>query len=245
MAKKDKKPKKLTQKPAAKAKPAKKAAKPAPKAVKTAKPAKPTPKTVAKAVSEKPAKVAAKPVKDAKKKKGKNPDDSDFEDFEEDLSFEGTSLLEDFKNKSPEEIEELRQLLGESVQADEDEVEIALRDAEGRLYCRMRECDELATVDGYCRFHYLKLWKRIQLRKKILTDGKLEKYIEELTLRYPDKYIEMIREDLKSEKGFLAAIQELEIEDIAEDTESEEDDTLLEEVRGIQSANTDDGDDGF
>lgn len=147
---------------------------------------------------------------------------------------------EEIKKKSPEEMEELRALLGETDA--EDEVEIALRDAEGRLYCKMRECDELATVDGYCRFHYIKLWKRIQLRKKILTDGKLEKYIEELTLRYPDKYIEMIREDLRSEKHFLAAIQELEIDDVNDEPiDSDDDQGLMDEVRGLQTAG--DGDD--
>ncbi len=147
---------------------------------------------------------------------------------------------EEIKKKSPEEMEELRELLGE-VDA-EDEVEIALRDAEGRLYCKMRECDELATVDGYCRYHYIKLWKKIQLRKKILTDGKLEKYIEELTLRYPDKYIEMIRADLRSEKHFLAAIQELEIDDVNDEPiDSDDDQGLMDEVRGLQTAG--DGDD--
>ena len=43
----------------------------------------------------------------------------------------------------------------------------------------------------------------------ILADGKLDKYIEELTRRYPDKYVEIIRKDLKSEKDFTGAIQEL------------------------------------
>src|SRR5690606_16481447 len=140
----------------------------------------------------------------------------------------------------PEQMEELRALLGESDSGEE--VEIALRDAEGRLYCKVRDCDELSLVDGYCRFHYLKLWKKIQLRRKILSDGKLEKYIEELTLRYPDKYIEMIREDLKSEKHFLAAIQELEIEDLNDDIgDGDDDQGLMDEVRGMQTAG--DGDD--
>jgi phosphomannomutase len=61
-------------------------------------------------------------------------------------------------------------------------------------------CDQLAMVDTYCRYHYLLLWKKIQIRKSILLDGKLEKYIEDLTSRYPDKFLEMIKKDMKTEK---------------------------------------------
>ena len=77
-------------------------------------------------------------------------------------------------------------------------------------------------------------WKKIQVRKKILTEGKLERYIEELTARYPDKYLEMLKKDLRSEKDFMAAIQELEIDESAVDSEYEDEaQVYLEEVRGM------------
>ncbi len=126
------------------------------------------------------------------------------------------------------EVEELEALLKEDEAND-----IELRDAEGRLYCKVRDCDELSAVDGYCRFHYLRLWKKIQLRKKILAGGKLDMYIEELTQRYPDKFVEMIRNDLRTEKDFLAAIHELDIDESSLDAEAEEDQGLMDEVRGI------------
>ena len=122
----------------------------------------------------------------------------------------------------------------------EDPEELVLTDAEGRRYCKVKDCDQLSIVEGYCRLHYLSLWKKIQIRKKILTDGKLEKYIEELTSRYPDKYIEMIRRDLKTEKDFLSAIQELEIDDSSEG-EFEEDSSFVEEIRGISTNRRGDG----
>lgn len=254
MAKKVKKTQKkaaLSNKPAKKPATKPKAKVAAPKAsktpVKTTKPAKTaapkvtakvpeTPKT--KAAASKGPKEAVKVLPKKVDKKLEKKDLIPFDDYEDNFDDE-VAQYEDIKTKTPEQMEELRALLGED---GGEEVEIALRDAEGRLYCRMRECDELSLVDGYCRFHYLKLWKKIQLRKKILTDGKLEKYIEELTLRYPDKYIEMIRDDLKSEKHFLAAIQELEIEDVNEEAvETDEDQGLLEEVRGVQTiGDTDD-----
>lgn len=114
------------------------------------------------------------------------------------------------------------------------EEEVVLTDAEGRRYCRVRDCDQIASVDGYCRYHYLLFWKKIQVRKKILAEGKLERYIEDLTARYPDKYLEMLKKDLKSEKDFLAAIQELEIDESGGDGEFEDEaQSYIDEVRGM------------
>ena len=90
--------------------------------------------------------------------------------------------------------------------------EVVLTDAEGRSYCRVRDCDQLAQVDGYCRYHYLLYWKKIQIRKKILSDGKLADYIQELTSRYPFKYLDILKKDLSSEKDVLTVIHELELD---------------------------------
>lgn len=140
--------------------------------------------------------------------------------------------------------------LGDSDDAGDHEVEsrppeeIVLTDAEGRRYCRRRDCDQLAIVESYCRYHYLLFWKKIQQRKKILCDGKLIHYIEELTSRYPDKYLEMIRRDLRTEKDFMAAIQELEIDESGgEDGDFEEDSSILEEVRGASDTHSREDDD--
>lgn len=114
--------------------------------------------------------------------------------------------------------------------------DIVLTDAEGRRYCRVKDCDQVETVDGYCRYHYLLLWKRIQIRKKILTDGKLERYVEELTSRYPDKFLEVIRRDLRSEKDFISAIQEMEIDESSSDNDFEDESSnYIDEVRGASS----------
>jgi hypothetical protein len=115
--------------------------------------------------------------------------------------------------------------------------EVFLTDAEGRRYCRARDCDQLAVVDGYCRYHYLLFWKRIQVRKKILADGKLERYVEELTAKYPDRFLEILRKDLRSEKDFLAAIGELELEEAANEEagDFEEDNNYIDEMRGVSS----------
>ncbi len=214
----DKAKKKVVKKAAPKkaAKPAKKVApkKAAPakkvapkKAVKAAKPA-PVKKAVAKKVE-----APAKPAKQDKIAKGK-----------------AEKVAKEPKVRIPEPpVEELELEAGE----DEPE-EVILTDAEGRRYCRVKDCDQLATVDGYCRYHYLLFWKKIQIRKKILSEGKLERYIEELTARYPDKFLDMLRKDLRSEKEFLSAIQELEIDESAVDNEFEDEaQNYIDEVRGI------------
>lgn len=134
-------------------------------------------------------------------------------------------------------------ILGVDSATDDD---VVPTDADGNPYCKFKDCDQLSKVDRYCRLHYLLLWKKIQLRKKILADGKLEKYIDDLTSRYPDKYIEMIRRDLKTEKDFLGAIQELEIDDSAIENEfDEESDNLMEEVRGMSRPTSGRDDDEF
>lgn len=124
--------------------------------------------------------------------------------------------------------------------------EIVLTDAEGRRYCKVRDCDQAGIVDSYCRFHYISMWKKLQIRKGILNDGKLARYVEELTSRYPDKFLEVIRKDLKTEKDFLSAIEELEIDDSGMDNELEDDaQSYIDEVRGVSSDSgiSDDGDD--
>jgi uncharacterized protein YacL (UPF0231 family) len=123
--------------------------------------------------------------------------------------------------------------------------DVVLTDAEGRILCRVKDCDQPAVVEGYCRYHYLFFWKKIQNRKKILSEGKLEQYIEELTSRYPLKFLELIRKDLGSEPDFLSAIQELDIDEASTNVDDFEDENFMEEVRGIGSTDTERVDDEY
>jgi hypothetical protein len=180
----------------------------------------------------------SKKPKKAKAGKGASKEEFDLGDDlvgDEDLGAEEIPDLAEFEEIEieVEEVEDLRgELSAEGPKAPDEE--IILTDAEGRRYCRVRDCDQIASVEGYCRYHYLLLWKRIQVRRKILVDGKLERYVEELTARYPDKFLEMIRKDLRTEKDFLAAIAELEIDESAVDSEFEDESaSFIEEVRGI------------
>jgi len=237
MAKKTKKVDKVKKKPAVKAaaKPVKKAA-PKPAAKKVV--AKPAPKKAA-APAKKPAPVAkAAPKKAApvveKAKKAAAPAPKPIPE----------KVAK--KGKAPKPVAEVVEAPEAATAAEEEASdEVVLTDAEGRRYCRVKDCDQLSAVDGYCRYHYLLFWKKIQVRKKILTEGKLERYVEELTSRYPDKFLDMLKKDLRSEKEFLAAIQELEIDESATENELEDEtQTYIDEVRGMGEtpAREDEGD---
>lgn len=154
-------------------------------------------------------------------------DPGEMAEYEEELS---EIEEQDEESEVEEIIVETEVLVTKESGSDDD---VVLLDAEGRRYCRARDCDQAATVDGYCRYHYLLLWKKIQVRRKILADGKLERYVDELTARYPDKFLEVIRKDLRSEKDFLSAIRELEIDESQTENDFEEDTQLIDEVRGM------------
>lgn len=225
-------------KPTAKAKVVvKKEAKPILKKAETPKKAE-TKAVVAESV--KPTKADAKLKTKSKKaeKKATTDDDDDFS-FEDNFGdSEISDYEEDLKDVEEQDEEENIELSDDDEEEQKDE-EIYLTDSEGRRLCRVRDCDQVANVEGYCRYHYLLLWKKIQIRKSILQDGKLEKYVEDLTSRYPDKFLEMIKKDLKSEKEFLSAIQELEIDESAlGDVDGNDDETqsFADEIRGIGDA---------
>ena len=46
--------------------------------------------------------------------------------------------------------------------------------------CVVRGCDNPSTTSGYCRYHYIKLWKDVKKKELILSEGRLAGIIEEL-----------------------------------------------------------------
>ncbi|MGZ3725550.1 MAG: hypothetical protein ACXWQQ_07105 [Pseudobdellovibrio sp.] len=189
---------------------------------------------------------------DAKTKtKSKKVDKKSDEDFEDDLIGDdfGDSEIAEYEEdlKAVEDDEDDANLeISDEDDDDKKDEEVYLTDSEGRRLCKVRDCDQVANVEEYCRYHYLLLWKKIQIRKHILNDGKLEKYVEDLTSRYPDKFLEVIRKDLKTEKDFLSVIQEMELDEnaLSEIENEDEVQSFADEIRGIGEAPSmdDDGD---
>lgn len=113
----------------------------------------------------------------------------------------------------------------------------------GTPICREIACELAATTKGYCRLHYIKNWAKIQRKEQILKEKKLNQYIEELVCKYPDKYIEAIRQDLSSEKDFAKVITDLEIEEDMDDFIGEEQESAENIVESIRrDFDDDDGD---
>ncbi|RYZ71320.1 MAG: hypothetical protein EOP05_12190 [Proteobacteria bacterium] len=222
---------KVITKKAAPAPAPKASAKPAPKAEAAKAPAKTAAPKAAAPVKAAPVKVAPKAEPKAEAKPEPKAEPKTLSKVEKQSTQDDSELSA--KADAPKAAKAKKSREAEVVEAEPEE-EVVLLDAEGRRYCRVKDCDQASTVDGYCRFHYLLFWKNIQNRKSILAEGKLERYIEELTARYPDKYLEMLKKDLRSEKEFLAAIQELEIDEAAVDNDYEDEaQNYLDEVRGM------------
>jgi len=94
-------------------------------------------------------------------------------------------------------------------------------EAGSEAICREVACEALATSGGYCRTHYIKNWKKIKRKELILKEGKLIQYIEELVAKYPDKFIEAIRQDLAVDKDFAKVIFDLELDENVDEFDAE------------------------
>lgn len=102
--------------------------------------------------------------------------------------------------------------------------------------CREPGCDHEASLLGYCRMHYIKNWRRIKRKESILASGQLNNYVEELVNKYPDKYLDVIRQDLATEKEWSKVVLDLELEGTDEDAASEDEmDSAAEGVRPATS----------
>lgn len=122
----------------------------------------------------------------------------------------------------------------------------AYYDDGGERMCRESGCENVATTQGYCRLDYVKNWKRIKRKEMILKEGKLNSYIDELITKYPEKHMDVIRQDLASEGSFAKVIRDLELDDAVDDSAYDADsiDNLIGSIRkdaeGIEGGGGDD-----
>lgn len=65
--------------------------------------------------------------------------------------------------------------------------------------CKHEGCKDAATTRGYCRLHYLKYWKRIKDEEGKKSANKLNKYVEHIVKSHPDRYMDVIKENLRDE----------------------------------------------
>ncbi len=138
------------------------------------------------------------------------------DDIKENLAEEILALAEDFS--IDEVFNSIRSMELFKVESDE---------------CVVRGCDNPATTSGYCRYHYIKLWKDVKKKELILSEGRLAKIIEELVRKYPMKYIETIIHDLADDKAFNHVLKDLDIETDEAEIDAFDDDELLDDDQDI------------
>ena len=138
------------------------------------------------------------------------------DDIKENLAEEILALTEDFS--IDEVFASIRSMELFKVESDE---------------CVVRGCDNPSTTSGYCRYHYIKLWKDVKKKELILTEGRLAKIIEELVRKYPMKYIETIIHDLADDKAFNHVLKDLDIETDESEIDAFDDDELLDDDQDI------------
>lgn len=82
--------------------------------------------------------------------------------------------------------------------------------------CQEPGCHDAGKVRGYCRLHYLKNWKTIKADAKSKAADRLNRYVEGICQRHPDRFLEVIRDNIKegtveeSREGSISSSEELE-----------------------------------
>ena len=106
--------------------------------------------------------------------------------------------------------------------------------------CSEPGCSLPKTTTEFCRLHYIKNWKEIVRERREKAREKLTQYVESLSEKYPDEYVDMLETDLGDETvlkkrlhefGFREELEEgaknpfeaTEVKDLLEDMEMEDD----------------------
>ncbi len=98
--------------------------------------------------------------------------------------------------------------------------------------CFGEGCDNLAILNGFCRLHYIKNWKKLIKKKEVLTEGKLQEQIQAIMEKYPLKDLESIFNDLTNDKRFNKVLKDLNIEtpEMTEEDFEGDDDSDLSDI---------------
>lgn len=74
--------------------------------------------------------------------------------------------------------------------------------------CIQEGCHNTQTTEKYCRLHYLKNWKKIRQDNQKRAAERLNKYVEGIVKKHPEKYVDVIRREIKDEKGEISGFLE-------------------------------------
>lgn len=89
-----------------------------------------------------------------------------------------------------------------------------------KKFCVQAECKAEAVSHGFCRLHYLANWKHIKFNDHVKAERRLNAYVDRLAKKYPEDYLEKIKEGLLNEEKFKQTVDELDLDE-HETTETE------------------------
>ncbi len=89
-----------------------------------------------------------------------------------------------------------------------------------KKYCSHSRCKRDAVSEGFCRLHYLANWKHLKFNEQVKAERRLNSFVDRMAKKYPDDYLDRIKEGLEDENKFKQAVQELDVEE-GEATETE------------------------
>ncbi len=98
--------------------------------------------------------------------------------------------------------------------------------------CKEHNCHNAVTSSGYCRLHFLKNWKRLKREEQLRSMKKLNRYIEHMMKRHPERYVEAIKTDLRDPRFERTVNEQFGFEEDSEDGLFNEP-TFDEEVREL------------
>lgn len=67
--------------------------------------------------------------------------------------------------------------------------------------CIEEGCQNAQTTEKYCRLHYLKNWKKIREATQKKAADRLNNYVEGICKKHPDRYVDVIRREIKTGSG--------------------------------------------
>ena len=67
--------------------------------------------------------------------------------------------------------------------------------------CTKSGCRNVQTTKDYCRLHYLSNWKKIKDQEQKKAADRLNKYVEGICKKFPEKYVDVIRRDIRSDRS--------------------------------------------
>lgn len=77
--------------------------------------------------------------------------------------------------------------------------------------CAYKKCKKPVSTGEWCRIHYMiqsvEKYKKLIKSKERMLDG----YIEALTKKYPNRYLEVIKKDLENPENFKRTLKGLQL----------------------------------